>query len=384
MKVYFLAKAPDATAYYRCELPAKALRAIGHDVRMDYLERLPRIQGSGAKLQSVEWADLIVVQRPTSQIALDFISTVKKSYPQKVVIGDYDDDYYSVPRWNPGYAGIKSQESVWRKMVREFDGIMVSTDRLEDAFRENGRYGGPMATIQNGFDFEAFDAAGELPEFGVDAVQVDPSDPGKLQKVYNISNKQFNELMRDRPVVLWAGSQYHYTDLEWLVQDLRTVTRETDAVFLFVGFVQGHVVMELPVSRIFTHGGAAPVSAFYQLLKSFKVDYALAPLHPCPFNESKSNLKVMEAMALGAYPICSALEPYEDDLLEENQAGMGTLVPYDEGAWASTIIQEIQKGGGHRMSAVTFNAEYVRATHSIHMRSDDYVEFFQSMLAERS
>lgn len=384
MKIYFLTKAPDATAYYRADLPAKALKALGHEVRVDFLDRIPRFKDSGAKLQSVEWADLVVVQRPTSKIALDFIQTVKASYPKKPVVGDYDDDYYSVPKWNPGYPGIKSQESTWRKMVREFDGITVSTDCLEDAFRDHNRYSGPMATIPNGFDFETFDAAVELPEFAIDAVQVDPKDPGKLKKMYNLSNRSFNELMRDRPVILWAGSPYHYADLEWLVPALKPVCEQVpEAVFLFVGFIQGNVAMQIPLSRIFVHGGAYPVSEFYRLLKSFKVDLYLAPLHPIPFNESKSNLKVMEAMAIGAYPVCSMLEPYEDDLMPEHEAGMGRLVPFEQGAWAKAIIESCQSLTENKF-AIRHNAEYVRSKHSIHERASQYEAFFQQMLSRKA
>lgn len=390
MKIYFLAKSPDATAYFRVQMPEIALRAAGHEVVVDYLEPHKAIDNSGVKAAHLAWADVIVVQRPTTKKALQVVRQIKATYPKKPVLGDYDDDYYSVPRWNPGYPHIKANEDHWKSAVSEFDGLILSTDALEDAFTLQGRYRGQTAVIQNGFDFETFDAMPASPEFPLQAVQIDDEDPRKLLGAYSITNEQFNIVMADKPVIAWAGSAFHYMDLEWLAVDIKEICeRVPDAVFLFVGYVQGNIVKDIPLSRIFTCGGASPVPRFHRLLVDLKIDYMLAPLHPVDFNESKSNLKLMEAMTLGAYPICADMEPYADDIGETDcgedvpeDQGYGLLVPHEKGAWADAIEFAVGLKSDPAMHEATLrhNRDYVRRKHDIRNRVPDYEAFFKAML----
>lgn len=389
MKILFLPKAPDATAYFRCELPAKALAAAGHDVRSRYLEPNPGVPDSGVREEECEWADVIVVQRPLTEYALGIVRRIKQCLPRTAVVGDYDDDYYSVPTWNPGYTFVKANEPHWQAMVAEMDGVVVSTDPLAEAIHR--RYKGPVEAIPNGFDFETFDALPPPPPFPLAASRVG-ADGRSHDVAYTVGSEEFNELMRDRVVVAWAGSQYHFSDLARLAPCVPEIMRRhPEVTLLFVGYVTGDVLRGAPLSRVFTCGGRFPATAFHGMLRALKIDVMLAPLEPVEFNASKSNLKVMEAMALGAYPVCSKFDPYQDDLDLEELAEVdpddatprhGRLVPYRRGAWADAVSDAVRVVTDpiERDRCRRDNAEFVRSRHAAPLRAPLYEEFFTRIL----
>lgn len=387
MKILFLSKSADATEVYRCVIPQKYLQRAGHEVRRTYVEDQPRKPGTGIKGADVEWADVIVFQRPLTKFALDCLIQIKNKLPNKVLVGDYDDDYFSVPTWNPGYTFVKANQPYWEQMLPLYDGIMVSTETLRGAIEAETK--APVEVIPNGFDFEMFDAASSTSRFVLKASRL---KDGGIDHAYSVDNEQFNQLMSDKVVVGWAGSKFHFVDQEWLVDCLADVCRRNkDIVFLFVGYIQDRVVREIPLSRLFTSGGAYPVENFYSMLKSVKIDVALAPLDPCRFNASKSNLKIMEAMALGAYPVCSRLDPYEDDLdweeaVEDEGKNFtprhGLLVDYRTIDWREKILNAAASASDPvaKEAIKKANNAYVRERHSAELRTHMYVEFFQSLL----
>jgi glycosyltransferase involved in cell wall biosynthesis len=387
LKILFLSKSPDATEFYRCEIPQKYLELSGHEVRRCYLEKQPKLAGSGIQTADVEWAEVIVFQRPLTRFALNCLQQIRTRYPAKVLVGDYDDDYYSVPDWNPGFTFVKAHEPVWTRMPALYDGIVASTLPLKEKLETKTQT--PIEVIANGFDFELFDSLEPCQPFYVQATTL--GKDGNAEHVYPITNEQFNELMRDRTVVAWAGSRFHYVDLDYLSSAVAEVCRvNPDIVFLFVGYIQGNVLKGVPVSRLFTVGGRYPTHEFYRLLKSLKIDIMLAPLDPCEFNQSKSAIKIYEAMAIGAYPICSEFDPYEDELdpealLWEGEVyrdRYGTLVPYQNRAWSKAILQAASdlKDPIVADSWRTANHSYVRERHHASARSELYIKFFTRLL----
>lgn len=389
MKILMYAKAPDATEFYRIKIPAKYLQRQGHEVRFGYPDKMPKVKNSGIKAEDLTWADIILFQRPVTPVVLNIIDHIRKTFPHKPVIADYDDDYYSVPRWNPGYPHLKIYEKSWKATVPKFDGIITSTDTLNDVMSE--KTDAEVVTIPNGFDFDMFDELTPMDPVGLIA----PSqNKEKFTASYTLETDQFNEICQDRTVCCWAGSKFHYCDLDWLPDDLSEVCKKTDdIIFLFVGYIQGNIVKSVPINRLFTSRGYAPISEFYRFLKSVKIDIMLAPLDPCDFNMSKSNIKLLEAFSLkGPYPLCSALDPYEEDLdpalYEDGEMDdvHGRLVSYEKGSWAKAIMETAEelKDPSFKKRVAMENEAYVRATHSAEFRTEDYINFFERMISKRS
>ena len=387
MNILFLPKSPDATQFYRCTVPSKYLGYTEHKTKEIYMEPIPKLPNvPSVRATDFDWADVIVFQRPSNEFALKMFKAVKKTNPEKPIVADFDDDYFSVPRWNPGYPYIKVNEEYWRNLIPMFDGILTSTEPLADVIRKRNKKGF-VRCIPNGFDYEMFDAIDPISPVKIHAPSFD-SKNRKLNNMYNVSTEEFNSLMKDRIVCVWAGSKFHYVDLDWMKDELAYVAKKRDDImFLFIGYLQSNVVEKLPINRIFTAKGVAPIQSFYGFLKSIDYQIAFAPLDPCPFNQSKSNLKLMEAMALGVYPICSAWDAYESDLdpeLHDDDLDQvhGRLVGYNQGDWVKAILEtaDLVKDPENMKKIKRENDAYMRSTHDAELRTADYVEYFSELI----
>lgn len=284
MRILFLPKSPDATRVYRVDIPSKYLQRAGHEVRIRYPEPVKSFESETLNVEDVAWADVVVWQRPATARAFDMLQHMKAVYPSKPMLGDYDDDYSSVPRWNPGYAFIQMNVKSWPKFFPEFDGIIASTDPLAEKL---GMFApqADVVTIKNGFDFEEFDAIEPNASAGLFVPKMDGE---RVVAEASVDVATFNEMMRDKLVVAWAGSRFHYVDLDLLPEDLLDVAKKRDdIVFLFVGYAQGKLIDAIPKNRLYLTGGRAPISEFYRLLKTLKIDAMLAPVDACEFNKSK-------------------------------------------------------------------------------------------------
>lgn len=382
MRILFYAKSPDATEYYRVSVPAKYLRRLpGVEVITSFAEKHPKLPESGVRFTEIEWADVIVFQRPATEPVLKIMEMIKTRYPKKILLLDYDDDYYAVPKWNPGYPFIKINERYWPQFPALVDGIITSTEPLADVFR--GKAKTPVAAIPNGFDFEMFDEVVPEPDMVIQNLGIDKAS-GKAFVNYQLNLAEFRAVMENKTLITWAGSRFHFVDLDWIAADVQKLIKERkDVNFMFVSYMQANLINGVPPNRIFTTNGLSPVQRFYGLLKSIDSDIMLAPLDPCAFNRSKSNLKTMEIMSLKAFPICSAWDPYEDDLDPElnDDANFGLLAGYEKGDWYRAMNQALEmiSDKSFKSNSQIVNDGYVRATHDAASRSQLYLEFISSL-----
>jgi glycosyltransferase involved in cell wall biosynthesis len=382
MRILFYAKSPDATEFYRVSIPAKYLSRIdGVEVKFGYAEKHAKVENSGIKFSEVEWADVVIFQRPATEIVYKLVEIIKKKNPNKKILLDYDDDYYSVPKWNPGYPFIKMNERWWPKFPSAVDGVIVSTEPLAEVYRS--KTDKPVKVIPNGFDFEMFDNANPLDECMVQ----NPGYDKKTNKAfanYTLSLQEFNTVMEGKRLVTWAGSRFHYVDIDWIAEDVKKIVKEkNDVNFMFVSYLQANILKDVAPNRIYSTSGTSPVSRFYGLLKSFRSDVMLAPLDPCKFNSSKSNLKIMEIMALKSFPVCSDWCPYEGDLdpdLNEDETH-GILVGYEKGDWYRAINLALEKTSDRSYVSAyqTVNDAYNRSTHDASLRSQLYIDFIKEI-----
>jgi hypothetical protein len=88
-------------------------------------------------------------------------------------------------------------------------------------------------------------------------------------------------------------------------------------------------------------------------------------------------------MALKAFPICSAWDPYEDDLDPElnDDTNFGLLAGYDRGDWYRSMNQAIEmlSDKSFKTNSQFVNDGYVRATHDAASRSQLYLDAFKSL-----
>jgi glycosyltransferase involved in cell wall biosynthesis len=104
----------------------------------------------------------------------------------------------------------------------------------------------------------------------------------------------------------WAGAQQHAGDLRLLRDVVAATHGEVDWVFF------GMLPEETRPLIAEVHD-YVPLAAYPEKLASLDLDLAFAPLEIHPFNEAKSNLRLLEYGVLGWPVICTDIFPYRTD-----------------------------------------------------------------------
>ncbi len=129
-----------------------------------------------------------------------------------------------------------------------------------------------------------------------------------------------------RPRIGWAGAQQHQGDLELLI-DVVAATRG-DADWVFMGMCPEQI---RPLCAEY-HSGVT-IDRYPEKLASLDLDLAVAPLEVHPFNECKSNLRLLEYGMLGWPVVCSDIAPYYDAPVRR--------IPNNPEAWIAAIRERI-------------------------------------------
>ncbi len=109
-----------------------------------------------------------------------------------------------------------------------------------------------------------------------------------------------------KPRVGWAGAQQHHADLEWLADLIEATADEIEWVFF------GMCPDRIKPHAKEVHEWVRPFEAYAKKLAGLNLDLAIAPLAATPFNEAKSNLRLLEYGVLGIPVVCTDITPYRD------------------------------------------------------------------------
>jgi len=110
-----------------------------------------------------------------------------------------------------------------------------------------------------------------------------------------------------KPRVGWAGAIGHRGDLALLAGVVQATAKEVDWVFF--GMCPDALKPYVAESHSWV-----PLHDYAQKLASLDLDLAVAPLEHHPFNEAKSNLRLLEYGVLGYPVVCTDILPYQGDL----------------------------------------------------------------------
>jgi GT2 family glycosyltransferase len=127
-----------------------------------------------------------------------------------------------------------------------------------------------------------------------------------------------------KPRIGWVGALQHQGDLELIEPVIQALHEEV--YFVFMGMATDGI---RPLLAEFHQ----PVDwdVYPEKLSSLNLDIALAPLEILPFNEAKSNLRLLEYGAVGWPVVCTDVFPYQQD------DAPVTRVPNDPDAWIEAI-----------------------------------------------
>ena len=131
-----------------------------------------------------------------------------------------------------------------------------------------------------------------------------------------------------RPRVGWVGAMQHAGDLRLIEPIMAALADEVD--FVLMGMCPTFLKPYAKEVHPFVSIGEYP-----RRMATLRLDLALAPLEQHPFNECKSNLRLIEYGALGWPVICTDIAPYRDG------APPVTRLANDPTLWIDTIRQRI-------------------------------------------
>lgn len=227
-------------------------------------------------------------QRQITNPQVDYIMFIRKYRDENCkgtpIIYDLDDNFMEIPDYNyakPFFQGEHLVENL-KRIVNAVDIVTVSTE--------------PLATWIKSFN-------------GTCKIKVVPNFiPKYIYRPYD-----FIKAKNKKPHIAWAGSVNHYSDNDMgdfkVIYDLILNTQDVFDWTLFG-------LRKLPkwvehLNKIKTVKWI-PIVNLPATLKSHNIDFGLAPLITSLFNESKSNIKLLDYGSSDIISVCSKLEPYKE------------------------------------------------------------------------
>jgi glycosyltransferase involved in cell wall biosynthesis len=128
--------------------------------------------------------------------------------------------------------------------------------------------------------------------------------PNRLQKDIWCVHKNLKRTS-NKPRIGWAGGTTHQGDLLLLKEIIEQTRHEADWIFF------GMCPVEIRPLLAEYHE-LVPFNEYPAYLASLNLDIAVAPLAISPFNQGKSNLRLLEYGALGIPVVCTNIDPYHN------------------------------------------------------------------------
>ena len=175
--------------------------------------------------------------------------------------------------------------------------------------------------------------------------------------------EKFTPLRRERgrARVGWAGAQQHQGDLELMLPVVQATAGEVDWVFF------GMCPEALEPYAAEVHEFRIGFEDYVAGLARLDLDLAVAPLEINPFNEAKSNLRILEYGFFGWPVVCTDILPY--------QQGPVTRVPNDPARWIEAIRERV-----HDPDAARAEGARLRRWVLEHWMLEDHVEAWARVL----
>jgi glycosyltransferase involved in cell wall biosynthesis len=265
--------------YYRIHLPLSFLTRNHHEYGV-----MVSFAVSSDQFGNFETA---IFQRQHKKDVFDAAMQLRKHGAK--LIYEIDDDVFSVPDWNPTYThfGKRKVQDQVKYFLEWVDAVFVTTPTLQKVYAP---YNEHIYVLPNSIAFEAHH----------------PAPNNSLRKV-----------------VCWQGSDTHKNDLKLIRKHIEKLALDNDALVKMwsVDFPNTHRVP------------AVEFKSFHAVFSQVDATIGLAPLVPCTFNLSKSNLKFLEYTAQGVVTVASNYGPYAEAI----KNGTTGLLICDNATWYDAI-----------------------------------------------
>lgn len=268
--VAFLPAGLDACAMYRMFIP-----------HMNMSRSVFLFQAYGMVPDKFAHCNVAMMQRLATQENYEAMNVFKRMGIK--IVYDLDDDMWSVPSYNPASKVMKSWLPGFRACALRADIITVSTEHLRVMVRqEMGRECPPIEVVENSMDFNFYS----------------PLKP-----------YQRKQPLPRCVTVGWAGTDTHSGDLLAMLEAIPELLDLYPEMRFELAGVKVPESLKVFGDRV-TNRDFVPVAEFGTHLASWQWDIALAPLEQNKFNLSKSNIKMIEASAMGIPCLASDFGEY--------------------------------------------------------------------------
>lgn len=239
--------------------------------------------------------DTVVVQAAIDDLQIKLIEEISEYMPNVHRVCTLDDLVTDVPEKSSVYKNsmrfFRDSKSRMRRLLSQCDRLIVTTQSLADAYAEL-----------------------------IDDIQVVPNRLSRKLWVGHESLRRQGE----KPRVGWVGAQQHQGDLELVFDVVKALADDVDWVFM--GMCPDEIK---PYVKEYV--GFVPIEEYPKKMASLNLDLAIAPLEVHAFNESKSNLRLLEYGAMGWPVVCTDIYSYRT-----NDAPV-VRVPNETQAWIDAI-----------------------------------------------
>ncbi|MHB1340543.1 MAG: glycosyltransferase family protein [Coriobacteriia bacterium] len=278
-RISFVAEQLASCAWYRCQVPGRALADAGYDVQVADWVNPDRLMSS----------DVIIFQRPSQPPIVGLIRQLVAA--GKTVAVDMDDDLWNLHPTNPVYGAWKRPETI-SALEESIRAASLATAATPELARLMSRLNKNAVVLPNMLHREDWPTV--LPE----------KDGTPL-------------------VVGWAGSPSHAPDLPQIAGVFETLLEKRDNVEVHIGGVPKDFFKSHPRLHVLPPVELADYPA---LIGDF--DIGLAPLVDISFNRCKSDLKFLEYALVGATTIASDVAAYQRTI-RHGETGLLVKSPKD-------------------------------------------------------
>jgi glycosyltransferase involved in cell wall biosynthesis len=215
----------------------------------------------------------VIVQNYIHDIALAVLKDWRTLKNRPFIIYTLDDLINDLDKTNPFRKNIPpNARSRFKYALSNCDRLVLSTDFLADTYRHF-----------------------------IDDIKVVPNRLEKDIWLPLNSKKRTTE----KPRVGWAGGKTHEGDLILLKEIIEQTREEVDWVFF-------GMCPETIRPLLAEFHPIVSMDEYPAYLASLNLDIAVAPLAMTPFNQGKSNLRLLEYGALGIPVVCTDIDPYQN------------------------------------------------------------------------
>lgn len=327
-RTLFIGRQRTAVTWYRCCLPAEFLESdwISVDDRSGAVEQV--IGKDGMEVPESDWAsyDVVVLQQPRGA---DWVRRIRALQAAGTVVLFEIDDYVQAVRKaaDHDFKAVEDRDAIrgLELAMRVADGVICSTEWLGRRYRA---FNDRVYVCRNGLDLGRY------------ALTRPP---------------------RTAPVIGWAGATGHRNAVEpWLGAVVDVMRERPEVGFVSIGqpfdkLVARHVEAERCMAVPFTMLESYPAAMTL-------MDIAIAPAGTSNFFRGKSDLRFLEAGALG---IATVADPHVYATLQHGITGLHAATPAEAREHLLTLVDDADLRG--RMGAAA--QAYVRRERDMQVMS---------------